>query len=158
MQVTAVPTVQKALEQLQQKNAFDAAILDFQFPDMDGLSLVAAMRELPGGELLSLLPLTSVHLRANDPRAANLRVSAPIHRPIRPKQLLDALSQTFDRAMTTSVRKAPLMPTFDRSFSSRLPLRILMADDDRVNQKVGSIFLERFGYRAEVVGNGLEVL
>jgi signal transduction histidine kinase len=158
MQVTGVIGVQQALEQLQQKNAFDAVILDFQLPEMDGLSLVAAMRKLPGGESLSLLPLTSTHLRASDPRADMLRVSAPIYKPIRPRQLLDALSQSFDRTRTTASRKAPVMTTFDPSFSSRLPLRILMADDNRVNQKVGSIFLERLGYSAEVVGNGLEVL
>ena len=55
-------------------------------------------------------------------------------------------------------RKAPASLAFDPAFASRRPLRILMADDNRVNQKVGSSFLEKLGYRAEVVGNGLEVL
>jgi len=157
MRPTPVGTVQEALERLQQKDAFDGAILDFQLPDMDGLSLAAAVRQLPGGESLHLLLLTSVHLRAGDPRAAATRVSASIYKPIRPKQLLDALSQSFDRR-ATSHRKAPASLMFDPSVASRLPLRILIADDNRVNQKVGSRFLEKLGYRADVVGNGLEVL
>jgi CheY-like chemotaxis protein len=156
MRPTPVGTVQEALERLQQKDAFDGAILDFQLPDMDGLSLAAAVRQLPGGESLHLLLLTSVHLRAGDPRAAATRVSASIYKPIRPKQLLEALSQSFDRREVSYRGAASLM--FDPSFASRLPLRILMADDNRVNQKVGSRFLEKLGYHAEVVGNGLEVL
>ena len=52
-----------------QKNAFDAAILDFQLPEADGLSLAQEIRELSGGRSLRLLLLTSVHLRAGDPRA-----------------------------------------------------------------------------------------
>jgi CheY-like chemotaxis protein len=95
-------------------------------------------------------------LRAGDPRAAAVRVSVSVYKPIRPKQLLDALSQTFNRRLTT-LRKAPAL-VFDPSFATRFPLRILIADDNRVNQKVGSSFLEKLGYRAEVVGNGLEVL
>jgi signal transduction histidine kinase len=157
MQPTAVTTAQEALEQLQQGHAFDAVILDFQLPDIDGLSLATAMRELPGGESLHLLLLTSVHLRAGDPRAAAARVSVSIYKPIRPKQLLDALTQSFDRREASN-RGAPAALMFDPSFASRLPLRILMADDNRVNQKVGSSFLEKLGYHAEVVGNGLEVL
>jgi signal transduction histidine kinase len=157
MRATAVATAREALEQLKQENTFDAAILDFQLPDTDGLSLAIAARELPGGESLHLLLLTSVHLRAGDLRAAAARVSVSIYKPIRPKQLLNALSQSFD-GRAASYRNAPAALTFDPSFASRLPLRILMADDNRVNQKVGSRFLERLGYRADVVGNGLEVL
>ncbi len=157
MRPTAVTTAQEALERLRQEHAFDAAILDFQLPEMDGLSLAAAMRELPGGESLHLLLLTSIHLRAGDPRAAAARVSVSIYKPIRPKQLLDALSQSFDRR-EASYRGVPAALAFDPSFASRLPLRILMADDNRVNQKVGSSFLEKLGYRVDVVGNGLEVL
>jgi signal transduction histidine kinase len=157
MQTTAVATAQEALDRLQQENAFDAAILDFQLPETDGLSLAEAVRKLPGGKSIHLLLLTSVHLRAGDSRAAAARVSVSIYKPIRPKQVMEAMSQTFDRR-ATALHKAPAVSTFDPSFASRLPLRILMADDNRVNQKVGSSFLEKLGYRPEVVSNGVEVL
>jgi CheY-like chemotaxis protein len=157
VQATLVTTSEDALERLRQENAFDAVILDYQLPDGDALALAEAVRKLPGGNSLHLLLLTSVHLRAGDPRAAAARVSVSIYKPIRPKQLLNALSQSFDRRLT-SLRKAPAASAFDPSFASRLPLRILIADDNRVNQKVGSRLLEKLGYRAEVVGNGLEVL
>ncbi len=154
---TAVTTAHEALERLQQENAFDGAIIDFQLPEMDGLSFAEAARKLPGGRSLHLWLLTSLHLRAGDSRAAATGVSVSIYKPIRPEQLLRALSQSFDRSLT-SLQKAPAALMFNPSFALRLPLRILMADDNRVNQKVGKCFLEKLGYRADVVGNGLEVL
>lgn len=157
VRTTAVATAPEALDALRQDNTFDAAILDFQLPGEDGLSVAESIRKLPGRQSLQLLLLTSVHLRAGDPRAAAVRVSVSVYKPIRPKQLLDALSQTFDRRLT-SARKAPAGPAFDSSFASRFPMRILIADDNRINQRVASSFLEKLGYRAEVVCNGLEVL
>jgi CheY-like chemotaxis protein len=157
MRSTTVTTAEEAMVVLREDRTIEAAILDFQLPGMDGYSLVEAVRRLPHGQSLHILLLTSVHLRAGDPRAAAVRVSVSIYKPIRPGQLFEALTQSFDRRLT-SPRKAPAASAFDSSFASRLPLRILMADDNRVNQKVGSRFLEKLGYRAELANNGLEVL
>jgi signal transduction histidine kinase len=157
MRATAVATTEKAIAALRQDNTIEAVILDFQLPEVDGLAFAETVRGLPNGNSLHLLPLTSVHLRAGDPRAAATRVSVSIYKPIRPIQLLEALTQSFDRRLT-SPRKAPVASVFDLSLASRLPLRILMADDNRINQKVGRGFLEKLGYRAELANNGLEVL
>jgi CheY-like chemotaxis protein len=157
MRSTTVTTAEEATIVLRESRTIEAAILDFQLPGVDGYSLVEAVRRLPHGQSLHILLLTSVHLRAGDPRAAAARISVSIYKPIRPGQLFEALTQSFDRRLT-SPRKAPAASAFDSSFASRLPLRILMADDNRVNQKVGSRFLEKLGYRAELANNGLEVL
>ena len=157
MDCVAVETAQEALEQLKSDNVFNAAIIDFELPDTDALSLAEAIRKLPGCQALHLLLLTSVRLRVGDPRAAQTRILASIHKPIRPRQLFEALSQTFDRR-PASLRTAPSVMTFDPLFASRLPLRILMADDNRINQKVGRGFLEKLGYKADLAGNGLEVI
>lgn len=157
VQTTAVATSQEALALLRKRNTFDAAIVDFQLPEIDGTSLVESIRNLPGCQLLQLLPLTSAHLRAGDARAAAARVSLSVYKPIRPRQFLDALSQSFDGRLYSS-QKMPGGQGLDPSFASRHPLRILLADDNPVNQKVGRSFLEKLGYRAEVVSNGLEVL
>src|SRR4029079_2978389 len=52
----------------------------------------------------------------------------------------------------------PSAPTLDATFARRLPLRLLLADDNPINQKVGLSVLQKLGYRADVAHNGLEVL
>jgi signal transduction histidine kinase/BarA-like signal transduction histidine kinase len=157
MQSLVVATSQELLSRLQQDQTFECAVLDAQLPDMDGLLLAETLSKLPAAQSLDKLLLTSVRLRAGDPRAVAAGISSCVYKPIRPKQLLDALSQVFDRRKN-SLRKAPAATAFDPLLASRLPLRILMADDCRVNQKVGQGFFGRLGYRADIVSNGLEVL
>jgi signal transduction histidine kinase len=157
MRSVVVATSQELFSRLQEDKSFDCAILDFQLPDMDGLSLAESVRKSPGGESLIILLLTSVHVRAGDPRAAAAAISVSVYKPIRPKQLLEALRHAFD-PQRTSMRKASSTSAFDPNLGSRFPLRILVADDNRVNQRVGQALLEKLGYRAEVVSNGLEVL
>ena len=157
MQCVVVETSQQLLNRLREDQSFDCAILDCQLPDMDGLSLAEAVRKLPSGPSLRILLLTHVHLRARDPRATAAGISASVYKPIRPKQLLEALRHAFDPQRST-IRKASPTSVFDPLLGSRLPLRILVADDNRVNQRVGQALLEKLGYRTDVVSNGLEVL
>ena len=146
MQAIAVGTSQEAMTQLKSGKRFDAVILDFQLPEGDGFQMANSIRSLPEGSTLPILLLTSTHIRAGDPLARSLGISVSIFKPIRPKQLLAALNQIFDRRRN-SVRKGPVFSAFDGSLASRLPLKILIADDSQVNQKVGTAFLEKLGYR-----------
>jgi CheY-like chemotaxis protein/HPt (histidine-containing phosphotransfer) domain-containing protein len=71
--------------------------------------------------------------------------------------LLDALC----RALSVQIqrdKKSPYSPGLDSDFARRLPLRVLLADDNPINQKVGLSVLQKLGYRAEVAHNGLEVI
>src|SRR5262249_30552199 len=95
--------------------------------------------------------------RAGDPRVAAAGISTSIYKPLRPRQLLEALAQAFGQSRNSN-RKTASITTFDPTFAANLPLRILLADDSRVNQKVALAFLEHLGYRAQVVGNGFEAL
>jgi signal transduction histidine kinase len=157
MQPEAIGTSQEAISCIRSGKTFDALILDLQMPDTDGFQAAESIRGLPGGATLPILWLTSRHIRAGDRRAAAAGISVSVYKPIRPKQLLDALNTTFDRRKA-SMRRGPAASSFDSTFASRLPLKILIADDSRVNQKVGISFLEKLGYRAEVASNGVEVI
>jgi CheY-like chemotaxis protein/HPt (histidine-containing phosphotransfer) domain-containing protein len=136
---------------------FDAAVLDQQLPGQEGLALAQAIRALPNGQSLPLVLLSSVRLRADDTRAMEAGISVFIHKPIRPAQMLDALC----RAMSVQwqrEKRAPASPSLDASFALRFPLRLMLADDNPINQKVGLSVLQKLGYRADVAQNGLEVL
>jgi CheY-like chemotaxis protein/HPt (histidine-containing phosphotransfer) domain-containing protein len=157
MTVECVTSSQEAVNALAHSAAFDAALLDLQLPDKDGLLLADEIRRLPCGRFLPLLLLSSVRLRADDARPVAMGISVYVHKPIRPSQLLDSLC----RAMSVQVqreKKTAAAPVLDANFARRLPLRVLLADDNPINQKVGMSVLGKLGYRPDVVSNGSEVL
>jgi len=80
-----------------------------------------------------------------------------VYKPIRPAQLLDALYRAMNIQLQRE-KKAPFAPSLDGDLARRLPLRLLLADDNLINQKVGLSVLYKLGYRADVANNGIEVL
>jgi CheY-like chemotaxis protein/HPt (histidine-containing phosphotransfer) domain-containing protein len=157
MQVTTAADSAEAVKVLGHSQPFDAAILDLQLPDHDGFALAAEMRRQTSGYALPILLLSSVRLRSDDPRPAEVGVSLFVHKPIRPAQLLDSLCRAIGVQIQRE-KKAPSTPALDATLAQRLPLRVLLADDNPINQKVGLSVLHRLGYRPDVANNGLEVL
>jgi signal transduction histidine kinase/HPt (histidine-containing phosphotransfer) domain-containing protein len=157
MMVEAVASAREGLRLLSQGEPFHAAILDLQLPGADGLALADQIRQQPYGRYLPVLLLSSVRLRGDDTRPANVGVSIYVHKPIRPAQLLDALCRALSIQLQRD-KKAPAAPTLDSTLARRLPLRVLLADDNPINQKVGLSVLHKLGYRADVANNGVEVL
>jgi signal transduction histidine kinase/HPt (histidine-containing phosphotransfer) domain-containing protein len=148
---------QQVVELLAQGQPFHAAILDLQLPDMEGMALAGQIHQQPAGQHLPVLLLSSVRLRADDTRPAQAGIAGFVYKPVRPAQLLDALCRAMSIQLQRE-KKAPTAPTLDTDFARRLPLRLLLADDNPINQKVGLSVLLKLGYRADVAQNGLEVL
>ncbi len=157
MNVTTVASASEAIAALAGDQSFDGAILDLQLPGTDGFDLTRDIRKLPRGRFLPLLLLSASRVRTDDFRAAELDVSQFVHKPIRPGQLLESLC----RALSVQVqrdKKSTFTPGLDSDFARRLPLRILLADDNPINQKVGLSVLTKLGYQADLAGNGHEVI
>ena len=157
MTVEAASDSRQALDLLAQKTAYDAVILDLQLPDLDGLTLAEEIRRQSGGRQLPLLLLTSVRLRGDDPRPLQAGISVYVYKPVRPAQLLEALCRSLSVQLQRE-KKAPAAPTLDAALAARLPLRLLLADDNPINKKVGLSVLQKLGYRADLASNGREVL
>ena len=148
-------TPREVLEALRDDHKFEAAILDMQMPDMDGLTLAREIRGLAHGASLPLIMLTSLGRRPDENN--EIGFVAQLNKPIKPSHIYDALMLAFsDRPRT--VRQKASKPVFDQSIGQQHPLRILIAEDNVVNQKVALGILQRMGYRPDMVGNGLEVL
>ncbi|MBI2947224.1 MAG: response regulator [Verrucomicrobia bacterium] len=137
-------------------NTADLVILDAQFPGQDALELARTIRRVSGGQSASLVLLTSSPARGSDCRLAEVSARAVISKPIRRSQFHKVL-QRVAHPQTPPTEIAPTQG-FDPRLSDRLPLRILLADDHEINQKVGARILQGFGYRCEIAGNGLEVI
>jgi PAS domain S-box-containing protein len=145
----------EALDWMDRGERFDLAILDMQMPEMDGLTLAHEIRKRRDAAALPLVLLSSVGRRAEDGDI----FSATLTKPVKPSQLFDALvgliAPHVETRFTAHLRAAPRI---DTQLAERVPLRVLLAEDNLINQKVALRVLERMGYRADVAANGLEAL
>jgi CheY-like chemotaxis protein len=143
----------QALEMLKAQ-PFDLAILDMHMPGMDGAMLAKAIRE--GGHTLPLVLFTSLGRKESDdgPFAATLA------KPLRQSQLFDTLASLLAHGADASPRPAagPAKPRMDAAMAQRHPLRILLAEDNVVNQKLAMRLLQQMGYRADLASNGVEAI
>jgi len=149
-----------SLEALEWVNAgarFDIAIIDMAMPEMDGLELGTELRKLRPANDLPLILLTSLGMHGEHGNATKHLFAASVTKPIKQSQLFEiALSVVSPRALPSSPgeRKKVL----NRHLAARLPLRILVAEDNAINQRLILRMLEQMGYHAECVGNGLEAI
>jgi CheY-like chemotaxis protein/HPt (histidine-containing phosphotransfer) domain-containing protein len=155
-QETASPL--EALAWIRQGEPFDVGILDMQMPEMDGLTLAAAIRQERDAQELPLVMLTSLGRR--EIGEAVIGFAAFLNKPLKPSQLFDALVSILagQPRRTREKRQAPTRSQFDPDMGHRLPLRILLAEDNATNQKLALRLLARMGYRADLAANGLEAV
>ncbi len=154
-QDTAFPA--EALAWIRQGGPFDVVILDMQMPEMDGLTLAAEIQQERDAQALPLLMLTS--LGQQEVELEEVEFAAFLTKPIKASQLYTVLVGIFAEAeRLAEVDEVVVKRQFDAQMGERLPLRILLAEDNAVNQKLALRLLERMGYRADVAGNGLEAI
>ncbi len=145
-----------ALRLLAADEHFDLAILDMHMPEMDGTELAQAVRA--AGHTLPLVLFSSLGRReAGDASGAQL-FAATLAKPLHQSQLFDTLVTLLaaDAAPRAAPRPAP--PKIDATLAARHPLRILLAEDNVVNQKLASRLLQQMGYRADLASNGIEAI
>ncbi len=151
---------EEALAWIEGGDPFDLAILDRHMPaGMDGLELARAIREQRNAEVLPLLLFSSVG--GPEVGAEPGLFAAELAKPIKPSTLFDTLIGILAGEATEADRPArerPDVGSIDPEMGQRLPLRILLAEDNAVNQKLALRLLARLGYRADVAANGLEAI
>jgi CheY-like chemotaxis protein len=150
---TASP--QEALDWVRQGDPFDLAILDMQMPGMSGVELAAAMREEKDAESLPLILYSSIGGREEANGSTDF--AAYLTKPVRPSHLFDTVMNIFAGSVDEEI-KAPQQRQPDILMAQYHPLRILLAEDNAVNQKLALRLLEKMGYRADVAANGLEAI
>ncbi len=152
---TAVFSGAEALALLEKGDSFDLAILDMQMPEMDGMMLAAEIRKLCDKQSLPLVMLSSIG--AHDAHKEANHFSAYLTKPAKQQSLFETLTAVLSDTAVSNI-PLPQKLTINPDMGKNHPLRILLAEDNLVNQKVALRILERMGYRADVAGDGLEVL
>jgi PAS domain S-box-containing protein len=144
-----------ALERLDAGEQFDAALIDFRLPGGDGVALAREIRRRRAGARLPLLLLSTFGQREFDDQERHF--AAYISKPPKPTQLLEALLQVWTTPIDLG-RAASEPATPATSAGAVHAERILLAEDNPVNQKVAIQMLARLGYRADIAADGREVL
>jgi CheY-like chemotaxis protein len=125
-------------------------------PEMDGVALAQAIRETAPAATLPLVLFTSLGRR--EARAEEAGFAAYLNKPIKPSQLFDALMSILGDQPVHVPQRGTVRVEIDPDMARRHPLRILLAEDNVVNQKVATRLLGQMGYRADVAANGLEAV
>ena len=145
-------TLEEALRLLSFGDRYDAALVD---RDLGGDGLAAAGRVKAARPGLPVVLIAPVGRREADAEA--LPGVPVLTRPVKGRQLFRALTGLDPESSGTRRKRTPEVP-FEADLARRHPLRVLVAEDNPVNQKVALHLLSHLGYRADVAGNGLEVL
>jgi CheY-like chemotaxis protein/nitrogen-specific signal transduction histidine kinase len=148
----------EALKLLNLRGHFDLAILDMRMPGMNGLELAQKIREFPEYQNLPLVMLSSLSISRTEIAASQVDFAATLNKPIKQFQLQDVLTNILGKNSTQPIVNAKVKKSNHKLEPAAFPLRILLAEDNLVNQKVAIHMLKRIGYQADVVMNGVEVI
>jgi CheY-like chemotaxis protein len=134
---------------------FELALLDGAMPGMDGFTLAERMRALPGLGPLTIMLLTSSDMHGMQlSRCRELGVARHLLKPIAPAELLDAILSALGQESGQAGRP----PVKDGSRQVRRPLRVLIAEDNVINQLLMRRLIEKVGHEVLVAGDGREAL
>ena len=157
MVARSVAKPEEALKLIRKKVHFDVACVDYRMPEMDGLTLAAEVRKFSPPDRLPIIMLTSLGWNEHDDKVKKAGVTRLLTKPIKQSQLYNILIGV----LTGSGRQRKTFTAsgkLDPEFAKKVPLRILLAEDNLVNQKLALRLLQKMGYRADLASNGLEVI
>jgi two-component system sensor histidine kinase/response regulator len=160
MRPKAVAGGAAALEELERAagagEAYPLVLLDLHMPEMDGFAVAERISAQPDLAGAAVMMLTSSARPGDRARCVELGVAAHLSKPIKRSDLFDTLTEVVSQRPGTRMRAA--RPTAIKAARSQRRLRVLVAEDNAVNQQVVMGFLDRAGHAAVVVGTGREVL
>ncbi len=159
MESVDVDSGDEALRLISKGEKFDVALLDYQMPNMDGISLSHEIRKFENGKGMPVVMLTSIGRKDQLTEYDRMNLAAFLTKPIKHIQLQQTLINVLGGTEKGKKEKIPGKDLkIDKNLGSQMPLRILLAEDNAVNQKVAVRIFEKLGYRADVAANGIEAV
>ena len=139
-------------------NPFRLIITDVHMPEMDGFQFCAGIQESPYRAGATILMLTSGERPGDLERPRNVGVSNYLLKPVRREELRDVIKKALGQQNALQDSAAHLIPDSSRVSQDGFRWRILLAEDNFVNQRLVQRILEKEGHEVVVVGNGREAL
>jgi len=162
MNVSSVEGAEEALEQLcaalEAGEPFELILTDMHMPKMDGFALVERIRQRPELSTATIMMLTSAGHRGDAARCEELGVSAYLLKPIRQPELREAVARVLGAKELKGAIPMITRNSLQGSLETSASLRVLLAEDNLVNQRLAVRLLEKRGHSVVVAGNGREAL
>lgn len=157
--VDAVTSGAKALESLRNAHRvgdpYHVVLLDMQMPGMDGEQTARAIKSDPAVKDVKILILTSMGQRGDAARLEALGCSGYLLKPVKQQLLFDAVIAVLGHQ---EERSASLITRHSIAEQKKLDLRLLLAEDNPINQKLAVVLLQKAGYSVDAVENGAQAL
>jgi PAS domain S-box-containing protein len=155
MHPATLPSGIEAIDRLRHGETFDVALFDMSMPELDGIALAAEIRRTHPAERLPIVMLTSLGQRPGLAQEQPVGLAACLSKPIKAGMLYDTLVTVVEGARSGQAAPAP-----ERAAPGPAPqaLRLLVAEDNAVNQRVMLRLVQHLGHSAEVAGNGREAV
>jgi signal transduction histidine kinase/CheY-like chemotaxis protein len=157
VRVSAVSEGQEALAELKRAQAegekYDLVILDAEMPGQDGFSLVQQLRDEQGLTRPAIMMLTSINLAEHAARCRELGI-AYLLKPVSAAELRETAARVIrevERPLAPKVKFVPVRTTVPKPM---IPVRILVAEDNAINQRLLALMLKRLNYEVHVADNG----
>lgn len=155
---TCVNNAGEALSLTAKSGYWPLILLDAQVPDMDGVSLAIELSVMPQAEQSHIIMLSSMSRHFDANMLKRIGVAHYLHKPVAQRELYQTIASVLAPAPLASPTAVPASALVTAPVTAQASLRILLAEDNLVNQKVARRLLEQLGHRCEVVSNGREAL
>jgi PAS domain S-box-containing protein len=148
--------LRKMREAVERGQPYQLILIDSLMPEMDGFELTSRIRENPDLAESRLIMLTSAGQRGDARRCLDLGIAAYLPKPTRQSELMTSIAKTLDSSLAQAPR--PTLLTRHSLREIRRQRRILVVEDNPVNQKLASRMLQKAGYNVSVAGDGQKAL
>jgi PAS domain S-box-containing protein len=159
MKPQSVPSAREALDALRhaakQGKPFALVILDYQMPEMDGFELARAINADPDLSGVHMVMLSSMHGRQQPEGYQAAGIDAWLSKPAKQSLLFDTITNVMSGAGVEGVFAAAVATP---AAVAERPLRILLAEDNQVNQQVAMLQLKKLGYTADIAADGQQAV
>jgi signal transduction histidine kinase/CheY-like chemotaxis protein len=158
--LSAFEALQLMHQEQSKGDAFDLVIIDQMMPEMDGKALGMAIKSSPNLAQTPLILLTQYGIRGDSLHIKEVGFNACLGKPVAQSMLLDCLATVFEEAAgeTADRNDRKLITRHSIKEARRRRLRILLVEDNFINQRVALKMLENFGYSAKTAENGKEAV
>ena len=144
----------QALKTAASNDPFKLLLLDMQMPGMDGEQTIAEIKSSPEISNIAIIVLTSLGRRGDALHLRDIGCNAYLVKPVRQSLLLDTINTVFSAHIEEETKPRTIVTRHTVAEKKRREIRILLAEDNPVNQKVVSVLLNKAGYTVDVVENG----